>query len=108
MENTIIDPNTGAPVERAPKFFDYGDFYLKCHNCGHEKKLFSAVQGGVQYTIYTREDGEMHIECEKCGVHVSYLFKEAEAPAVIEDYDSATDEVEEAEVTEEVQETIEG
>ena len=75
-----------------PKDFEYGDFYLKCHNCGYEKLMFESVKNGVQFSIMTREDACMDVKCDKCNVHLSFFFKEGKSPEEIVSYDSATDE----------------
>ena len=75
----------------APKLFEYGDLYLKCDICKNESLVFPSVPGGIQYTIYTKEEGAMEVKCPKCGTCLTYFFKEGKAPESVNEYDSNED-----------------
>lgn len=78
-------------MENTPKLFEYGDLYLKCGICKNESLVFESVPGGIQYTIYTKEDGQMEVKCPKCGTSLTYFFKEGKAPENVNEYDSNED-----------------
>ena len=93
-------------VIKDPVIFEYGDLYLKCHNCGKEVKLYPNVKGGLRFDLYTTDQHKLVLKCDDCGNEIELFFKDAEEPPKVEEDEKAQDE-EVQNKTEETDEVLE-
>lgn len=86
--------------EKEIKVFNYGDFHLKCHNCGHDEIVAKNVKGGLRMDIYTTDQHKLIMECSECGAKLEYYFTEAANPPKEEEDEDKDEEVQDKVETE--------
>ena len=70
---------TKAKKEPEVKVWEYGDLVVQC-KCGREQVVTKGVQHGIQFTLTTREDSFIQLNCDSCDTEIKIGFREGEAP----------------------------
>lgn len=60
------------------KFFDFGDLYFQCHNCGNLELLGKGIKDGLQFILQTSDKDEWKMTCHKCQNTMRIFFKESD------------------------------
>ncbi len=90
------------------KVYEYADFHIKCHTCGHDEVAIANVKGGLRTELFTTDQHKFVMECKQCGAKLEYYFTEAVNPPEPEEEEVIPPEVakpEEAVKVEEVEKT---